>query len=110
MDHVHLLFLRQRDNAFDIEVSADGPFAFADQVGFVRLEPVNREPVFLGVDGYGAQPEFRSGTKDANGDLTAIGDEEFPEGALGFLTFYCIVTSRNCHVARVYSGSRRLFK
>ena len=77
MDEVHALFLRERDDAGDVEVRADGAFALADEVGFIGLETVDAEAVFLGVDGDGAEAEFRRSPEYANGDFTAIGDEEF---------------------------------
>ena len=61
----------------DVEVSADGAFALADQIGFVRLEAVDAEAVLLRVDGHGAQAQFSGGAKDADGDFAAIGDEQF---------------------------------
>ncbi len=67
MNHIHTLFLRQRDDALDVEVRADRPFAFADQVGFVRLETMDGKTIFLRVNRDGAQPEFGRRAKDANG-------------------------------------------
>src|SRR5438309_5337163 len=113
VDHVHLFFLRQCDNAFDVEVSTDGPFAFADQVGFVRLEPVNREPVFLGVNRHSPEPKFGGGAKDANSYFTAICDEELLEtarGRIGAGLRPIIATSRYSHSPRVYSGAAGFIK
>ena len=77
MDEVHALFLRQRDDARDVEIRADRALARADEIGFIRLEAMDGEAVFLGVDGDGAQAEFRGGAKDADGDFAAVGDEQF---------------------------------
>ena len=74
------LFLGQRDDAGDVQVGADRAFALADEVGFVGLEAVDAEAVFLGVNGDGAQTQFGGGAKDADGDLAAVGDEQFFEG------------------------------
>ena len=76
MDHVDTLFLRQRDDAGDVEVSAHRTFAFADQIGFVGLEAVDREAIFLRVNGDGTQSEFGRGAEDANSNLAAIGNEQ----------------------------------
>ncbi len=38
VNEVHALFLRQRDDAGDIEMRADRPLAFADEIGFIGLE------------------------------------------------------------------------
>src|SRR5260370_12984238 len=37
------------------------------------------EPVFLRINGHGAQPEFVGGTEDAYGDFAAIGGEKFAD-------------------------------
>ena len=83
MDAPHALGLGQRDDAGNVEVSGDGAFALADKVGLVRLEAVHAETVFLGVNGYGAVAEFRGAAKDAHGDFTAIGNEDFFRGGHG---------------------------
>ena len=72
MDGVHTFFARQSDDAVDVEVGFDRPFAIADQVGFIGLEAVQGETVFLRVDGYGAQTQFIGGTKDADGNLATV--------------------------------------
>jgi hypothetical protein len=36
---------------------------------------MDRETVLLRVDGHGAQAQFGGGTKDADGDFAAIGDQ-----------------------------------
>ena len=59
MDRVDALFRGQRDDALDVEIGLDRPLALADQVGFVGLEAVQREAVFLGIDGDGAQARVR---------------------------------------------------
>ena len=83
MNEVHALLFRQRDDAGDVEIGADGTFAFADDIRLVRLEAVNGEPVFLRIDGDGAQAEFSRRAEDANGDLAAVGDEQFPLAGRG---------------------------
>ena len=77
MDEVHALLFRERDDAGDVEIGTDRAFAFADDIGLIRLEAVDGEPVFLRVNGDGAQAEFRRGAEDADGDLAAVGDEQF---------------------------------
>ena len=61
----------------NVQIRADRPLAFADQIGLVRLEAMHREPVFLGVNGHRAQAQFRGRAEDADGDFAAIGDEQF---------------------------------
>ena len=69
--------LRQGDDALDIEIGLDRAFALADQVGFVGLEAVQGEAVFLGIDGDGAQAEFVGRAQNADGDFAAIQSEKF---------------------------------
>ena len=56
--------------------ASTGPLPSPDQVGFVGLEAVQREPVLLGVDGDGAQAEFVGGPEDADRDFAAVECEE----------------------------------
>ena len=77
MDEIHALFLGQRDDAGNVQVRAHGAFALAHHVGLIRLEPVDGQPILRGVDGDGAQSKFSGGAKDADGDLAAVGDEQF---------------------------------
>ena len=76
MDRVDAFFLRQRDDAVDVQVGLDRALALADQVGFVRLEAVQAEAVFLGIDGDGAQAELGGGAHDADGDFAAVEGEQ----------------------------------
>ena len=80
VNRVDTFLLRQRHDAFHIQVSLDRPFAFADQIGFIRLEAMQREPVFLGVDGHRPQTQFVGGAEDADSDLAAIQSKEFFHG------------------------------
>ena len=77
MNGVHALLPRQRDDALDVEVGLHGPFAFAHQIRFVGLEPVERQAVFLGVNGDRAQTQFIGRAQNTNGDFTAIEGENF---------------------------------
>jgi hypothetical protein len=72
MDRIDAFFLRERDDAFDVEVSLDGTFSSANQVSFVGLEAVEGETILLRVDRYGAEIEFVGGAKDAYGNFAAI--------------------------------------
>ena len=83
MDEVHASFHGEGDDAGDVEVSADGAFVFADEIRFIGLEAVDAEAVFLRVNGDGAQAQFGGGAKDADGNLAAIGHEQFFKGTDG---------------------------
>jgi hypothetical protein len=55
-----------------------GPLPSPTTIGLVRLETVHAEKaVLLRVNGDGAKPEFRGRANDADGDLAAVGDEQF---------------------------------
>ena len=77
MNEVHTLLLRQRNNAGNVQIRADRSLAFADHIRLVGLEAVDGQSVFRRVDGDRAQTEFRRRTKDADGDFTAVGDQQF---------------------------------
>ena len=64
----------------DIEIGLDRALAVADQVALVGLGPMQREAIFVRMDGDGANAEFRGGTHHANGDFTAIRDEKAFDG------------------------------
>src|SRR5690606_14177871 len=61
----------------ELQIGYDGSETLADQIGLVGLEALQGQPVFLGETGHGRHAEFIGRPEDANGDLAAIGDEEF---------------------------------
>ena len=77
MDRVDALFRRERDDAFHVQVGLHGTLPLSDQVRFVRLEPVQAEPVFLRIDCDRAQTQFGRRAKDTDGDLAAIQGQQF---------------------------------
>ena len=76
----------QSHDALNVEVTAERFPLAANQIGLVSLEPVQRKAVFVGIDRHGPHTEFVGGTKDANGDFAAIGDEEFFDGFHRFVS------------------------
>ena len=56
----------------DIQVGLHRPFPFTHQVGFVRLEAMQGQPVLLGIDGDCAQAEFVGRPQNPYGDFAAI--------------------------------------
>ncbi len=65
-----------------VEQSDDGEIALgracrADLVGFIGKPYVGRQAVGLRVNGHRRDAELATGAHDANGDLTAIGDQYF---------------------------------
>ena len=75
MDRIDLGFARDPQDILDIEIGLDGPLVTADEIGFVRLGPVQGETVLLRIDRHRAQPELVRGSHDANGDLATVGDK-----------------------------------
>ena len=65
---------RNADDVGDIEIRLDRSLAGAHQVAFVGFGPMQRAPVFLRVNGNGADAKLGRGAHDANGNFTAIGD------------------------------------
>ena len=103
MNRINFLFLGQRDDAGNVQVGFHGAFASAHLIPFVRFEAMQREPVFLRINGHGAQAEFIGGAKNANGDFAAVSGKQLANwfGLLHLTgvyasckTLYCRVTAR----------------
>src|SRR6185312_10336534 len=54
--------------------------ALADLIGLVRLEAVEGEFVFLGIDRDGGNAQFRGGPENPDRDLGAVGHQQAAEG------------------------------
>ena len=76
MDGVHLILAGQRDDLLDVQVRPDRFVRVADQIGFVRLEAVERVPVIMRVHRHRADTQFMARAEDTDRDLATIGDEE----------------------------------
>jgi hypothetical protein len=50
MDGIHALLFGDGDDAFDVEISPERAFVLVQLVGFIRLEAMRAEAVFLRVD------------------------------------------------------------
>ena len=77
MDRVDALLFGERHDSRDVQVRFDWSLADANLVGFIGLEPVQAQPVFLRINADRAQAEFGGRAKDADGDLAAVGGEQF---------------------------------
>jgi len=62
-----------------VKVGADGVALLPDLVGLVRLLPVDRIAVVVGIDRHGPRPQLGGGAEAANGDLAAVGDQDLAE-------------------------------
>ena len=79
MNGVHVAPLGQVDDGVDVQIGAQRAFVFADQISLVGPGAEEREGVLVGVDGHGVQAQVVACTENSDGDLTAIGDEDFSE-------------------------------
>ena len=80
MDRVDVMLLGDRDDPLDVEVGPNRLTGPADEIGFIRLETVEGEAVFVGIDGHGPDAEFMGGAKHADRDLAAVGDQQLLDG------------------------------
>ena len=76
MDRIGLGLDRDAQDVLDVEVGVHRRLAATHQVGLVGLGPMQREAVLLRIDGDGADAEFVGGAHDADGDFSAIGDQQ----------------------------------
>src|SRR5271154_6165783 len=65
----------------DIEIAFAGG-SCANRISFVGQAHVERFAVDLAKNGGGSNAEFPAGSKDADGDFAAIGDQDFLEHAI----------------------------
>ncbi len=84
MNRVNASFFGERDDPRDVQIGLDGTFARPDLVRLVGLKTVQAETVLLRIDPDGAKPKLGGRAKDADGDLAAVGGEQFLDRS-GFL-------------------------
>ena len=77
VDGVDAALLGQRHDPIDVEIGLDGSLALADEIGFVRLESMQAEAIFVGIDGGGADLQFVGGAENADGNFAAIQGQKF---------------------------------
>src|SRR5712664_3198701 len=79
VDGVDALLFCQSYDSRDVQIGFDRALASADLIRLVSLEAMQGEPVFLRINGHGAQAELVGGAEDSNGDFAAIGGEQFAD-------------------------------
>ena len=91
VDGVDIADFGSRDDAIDFEITL-GAGSWADADGFVGGLDVKGVVIGFGVNGESTDAEVFAGADDAEGDLAAVGDEDFVEhegrweaGKRGFL-------------------------
>ena len=78
MNRVRSGLARDADDIVDRQIGLDRAEPLADPIGLVRLEAVQRDAVLVRIDGHGLEAELGAGAKNADRDLAAIGDQQFP--------------------------------
>ena len=76
MNRVDSPLFGQRDERGDIEVRADRLPGTADEVGLIRLQPVQSETVFVGINSDRADAQLMTGPEDPDRNFTAVRDEK----------------------------------
>jgi hypothetical protein len=74
-------FLGDADNLGDRQISGHGAKTFANFIGLIGLEAVQRKLVFLGINRDCPFPHFVRRTHDANCNFTTVGHQDFLETA-----------------------------
>ena len=67
---------RDVENGLDVEVTSGG-LVGPEVERLIGLTHVARRAVAVGVDGDGREPHFAAGANDSDGNLAAVGDEDF---------------------------------
>ncbi len=80
MDRIDPMLLGDDDERRNIQVSLDrqSPFSRADQIRLVSLKAVKGKTIFVGINRDRTQSQFSRRPKNADGDLTPIGDKQLP--------------------------------
>ena len=79
MNRIHAMLFGDRDQRRDIQIPLHRRPALhrPDQVRFIRLEPVQRKPILVRVNRDRLQAQFGCRPKNADGDFTPVGNEQF---------------------------------
>ena len=77
VDGVHTPAPGEIDDLADVQVGPQGAVLLADEVGLVGLGAEETQGVLLGVHGHGVEAQVIAGPEDADGDLAAVGGEDF---------------------------------
>src|SRR5207248_2574900 len=71
MDGADLITQRELDNGVDVQIGANRLARLADWISFIGFESMQRKPIFMGVHGDRANPQFVGGTKNPDGNFAA---------------------------------------
>ena len=79
MNGISPCHLGHANNFRDRQISRNRPQTFAHLISLVCLKAVQRQLIFLGIDRHGAFSQLIGRAHDADGNLTAVGDQDFLE-------------------------------
>jgi hypothetical protein len=77
VDGIHAALFRDRHDPIDVEIGLDRSLTLADQIGFVSLESMQAQAIFVGIDSGGPDLQFVGGAENAYGDFSAIQGQKF---------------------------------
>ena len=77
MDGIDATALGQVDDGGNVQISAQGGLIFTNQISLVGLGAELAAGVFVGIHGNGVQIKVVTGTENTDGNLAAVGDENF---------------------------------
>ena len=76
MDRVDVVLNGRLDDVWNIQIGADRFALSPDFVSLIGLEAVQREPIFVRVDGDGSDTQFGRRSEHANRNFATIGDQQ----------------------------------
>ena len=91
MDRIDIRLAGNADDVRNVEIRPDRFPALTHQVGLIRLEAVQRQPVFAREDAHRADIHLRGGPEHADGNFGAVGNQNTVDG---FHRFTSTLTGR----------------
>ena len=87
MDGIHIMFLADTDNIFNIQIGINRFIPFPDQVCFISPVAVQGQNIFFGINGYCADSQFAAGAEYADGDFASVGHQDLTNMSHTILSF-----------------------
>ena len=107
VNRVHPPAAGQVDDTRDIQISAQRALIFADQIGLVRLGAEQAVGVLVGVHGHRVQPQVVAGPENADGNLAAVGGQNFVERAYCHRRSILSISDSTCELKCARPGDRQ---
>ena len=77
MNCVDAVSLRDFNNPGDVQVRSNRLALFANFIGFVRFEAMQRVTILMRVNCDGADSQFRGTSENSRGNLAAVSNKQF---------------------------------